>query len=89
MQLRYYEAGNENENTNNDNKSILVQHIMIPEPYNDSFISNNKCLFCFDFGDFKQLPPVPDTMHLDPGDYCFQSEEFVKALPHRVILKQV
>lgn len=40
-------------------------------------------------GDFKQLPPVPDSLHLDPGDYCFEAEEFKKALPHKVILKQV
>ena len=27
-------------------------------------------------GDFLQIPPVPDRLHWDEGDYCFQSKMF-------------
>lgn len=40
-------------------------------------------------GDFKQLPPVPDPLHMDTGDYCFQTEAFDAAFPHRIHLTEV
>ena len=32
-------------------------------------------------GCFKQLPPVPDPMLEDPGDFCFQSTLFRQTFP--------
>ena len=40
-------------------------------------------------GDFFQLPPVPDHLKLDHGNYCFESEHFQKLFRHRIILKDV
>ncbi|XP_033725340.1 uncharacterized protein LOC117315301 [Pecten maximus] len=37
-------------------------------------------------GDFRQLPPVPNVQYNDEGNFCFQSELFQTAVPHRVIL---
>ena len=42
------------------------------------------------YGDFKQLPPVPNSLHLDPGDYCFLAPEFdVFPKGQRIILTEV
>lgn len=40
-------------------------------------------------GDFFQLPPVPDNLKLDPGEYCFKSSLFCKIFCHKFILYEV
>lgn len=40
-------------------------------------------------GDFRQLPPVPNTLCGDEGEFCFSSPVFAQAIPHRVTLTQV
>ncbi|XP_052271465.1 uncharacterized protein LOC127872172 [Dreissena polymorpha] len=40
-------------------------------------------------GDFKQLPPVPNPLYAEEGEFCFQSELFTKVIPHRIILREV
>ena len=40
-------------------------------------------------GDFFQLPPVPDSLYGDNGNYCFQSPVFDNVFPHRIVLKNV
>jgi ATP-dependent DNA helicase PIF1 len=40
-------------------------------------------------GDFTQLPPVPNQMYGEEGDFCFTSELFENILPHRVKLTEV
>ena len=40
-------------------------------------------------GCFKQLPPVPDPMLEDPGDFCFQSTVFRQTFPHHIHLVDV
>lgn len=40
-------------------------------------------------GDFFQLPPVPDFLKNDSGDYCFKSEAFTKIFCHKFILSEV
>lgn len=40
-------------------------------------------------GDFRQLPPVPNTHYGDNGEYCFLSPLFSQAIPHRVTLTNV
>ena len=40
-------------------------------------------------GDFKQLPPVPDHFHGDPGLFCFESPAFNRIFPHHIQLTQV
>ena len=40
-------------------------------------------------GDFFQLPPVPDNLKNDRGDYCFKSEAFTKIFCHKFILTDV
>ena len=40
-------------------------------------------------GDFTQLPPVPSALLGDEGEFCFESELFREAFPHRVVLKEV
>ncbi|CAG2199801.1 PIF1 [Mytilus edulis] len=40
-------------------------------------------------GDFFQLPPVPDYLKMDSGEYCFKSPVFDKIFCHKIILKEV
>ncbi|CAG2207257.1 PIF1 [Mytilus edulis] len=40
-------------------------------------------------GDFFQLPPVPDNLKLDAGEYCFKSEVFVQLFQHKFVLQRV
>ena len=40
-------------------------------------------------GDFLQIPPVPDNLKNDRGEYCFKSEVFTKIFCHRFILTDV
>lgn len=40
-------------------------------------------------GDFKQLPPVPNTLYADDGEYCFSSDIFDTVFAHKIELKQV
>ncbi|XP_048258237.1 uncharacterized protein LOC125383642 [Haliotis rufescens] len=40
-------------------------------------------------GDFKQLPPVPDHFHNDPGLFCFQSCVFKHIFPHHLNFQEV
>ena len=40
-------------------------------------------------GDFFQLPPVPDMLKQDPGDFCFKSGIFVSVFRHKIILDKV
>ena len=40
-------------------------------------------------GDFFQLPPVPDNLKNDKGDYGFKSEAFTKMFCHKFILTDV
>ncbi|WAR07858.1 PIF1-like protein, partial [Mya arenaria] len=37
----------------------------------------------------RQLPPVPNTLCGDDGDYCFSSKIFNKMFPHQIELKEV
>lgn len=41
------------------------------------------------FGDFYQLPHVPNTLHNDNGHYCFQSEIFTEETRHKFVLSEV
>jgi ATP-dependent DNA helicase PIF1 len=43
-------------------------------------------IFC---GDFLQLPPVASPSYGDEGKYCFESDNFKKTFPHRVILTDI
>ncbi|XP_060588832.1 uncharacterized protein LOC132744216 [Ruditapes philippinarum] len=43
-------------------------------------------IFC---GDFLQLPPVASPSYGDEGKYCFESDNFKKTFPHRVILTEI
>lgn len=40
-------------------------------------------------GDFKQLPPVPDHFHNDPGLFCFQPCVFKHVFPHHLNFQEV
>ena len=40
-------------------------------------------------GDFFQLPPVPDELKMDPGEYCFSSPVFHKFFGHKFVLTTV
>ena len=40
-------------------------------------------------GDFYQLPPVPNQMYGDNGDFCFQSEYWCEVFTHHVNLEEV
>ena len=40
-------------------------------------------------GDFFQLPPVPDELKMDPGEYCFSSPVFQKFFGHKFVLTTV
>lgn len=40
-------------------------------------------------GDFFQLPPVPDPLKGDNGDYCFRSEKFCTIFQHCIVLHDV
>ena len=40
-------------------------------------------------GDNFQLPPVPDYLKMDSGEYCFKSPVFDKIFCHKIILKEV
>ena len=40
-------------------------------------------------GDFYQLPPVPNTLYNESGNFCFQSEIWEKVMCHRVNLQEV
>lgn len=40
-------------------------------------------------GDFFQLPPVPDALKNDPGDFCFKSDMFKQLFRHKFILSEV
>ena len=40
-------------------------------------------------GDFIQLPPVPDALKNDPGDFSFKSEIFKQLFQHKFILNEV
>ena len=41
------------------------------------------------FGDFYQLPPVPNAWTGDPANYCFQSKLWDIIIPHKIILQHV
>ena len=41
------------------------------------------------FGDFYQLPPVPNRFLGDSGNYAFQSPIWPVLCPHKVVLTQV
>lgn len=40
-------------------------------------------------GDFLQLPPVPNVLYGDEGQFCFESPIYSAALPHKIELTQV
>ncbi|KAL3841440.1 hypothetical protein ACJMK2_019590 [Sinanodonta woodiana] len=40
-------------------------------------------------GDFKQLPPVPNYMHNDAGEFSFEAEIFKTVFPHHMRLNKV
>ena len=40
-------------------------------------------------GDFFQLPPVPDPLKYDPGEFCFRSKLFSSTFRHKFILQKV
>ena len=40
-------------------------------------------------GDFYQLPPVPDELYGETGEYCFESKSFFNAVPHKINLTTV
>lgn len=40
-------------------------------------------------GDFYQLPPVPDELYGETGQYCFESKSFFAAVPHLINLTTV
>jgi ATP-dependent DNA helicase PIF1 len=40
-------------------------------------------------GDFFQLPPVPDPLKYDPGEFCFKSKLFSSPFRHKFILEKV
>ena len=40
-------------------------------------------------GDFTQLPPVPNQLYGEEGEFCFMSDQMDKVLPHRVVLTEV
>ena len=40
-------------------------------------------------GDFIQLPPVPDPLKLDAGEFCFLSPIFNEVFRHKIVLKKV
>ncbi|CAC5417224.1 PIF1 [Mytilus coruscus] len=40
-------------------------------------------------GDFFQLPPVPDHLKNDAGEYCFKSSTFQQLFKHKFILTEV
>lgn len=40
-------------------------------------------------GDFKQLPPVPNILYGDEGEFCFTSRIFDKVFPHKIVLKTI
>ena len=40
-------------------------------------------------GDFLQLPPVPDSLKQDPGDFCFKSDVFKSVFRHKILLQEV
>jgi ATP-dependent DNA helicase PIF1 len=40
-------------------------------------------------GDFLQLPPVPDSLKQDPGDFCFKSDVFKSVFRHKILLEEV
>ncbi|XP_060601956.1 uncharacterized protein LOC132755165 [Ruditapes philippinarum] len=52
----------------------------------DNYFGGLQVLVC---GDFYQLPPVPDPLHNDNGNFCFESEVFKKCITHKVLLKKV
>ena len=41
------------------------------------------------WGDFFQLPPVPDTYKFDFGEFCFKAEIVHSVFRHKVVLKKV
>ncbi|CAG2186795.1 PIF1 [Mytilus edulis] len=40
-------------------------------------------------GDFFQLPPVPDLLNQDPGEFCFKSDVFKNVFRHKIVLDKV
>lgn len=52
-------------------------------------ISNNNFVQIIACGDFKQLPPVPNLLHNDPGLHCFKSNMFDLTFPHKLNLTEV
>ncbi|KAL3881826.1 hypothetical protein ACJMK2_028218 [Sinanodonta woodiana] len=40
-------------------------------------------------GDFFQLPPVPDPLTTDSGEYCFKSNIFAMVFGHKIVLDEV
>lgn len=40
-------------------------------------------------GDFQQLPPVPNKLYSDEGEFCFRSHIFTEAISHTVVLTEV
>ena len=40
-------------------------------------------------GDFYRLPPVPDELYGETGQYCFESKYFFNAVPHIIHLNTV
>lgn len=40
------------------------------------------------FGDFFELPPVPDPLKYDPGEFWFKSKLFSNTFRHTIILEK-
>ncbi|CAC5408438.1 PIF1 [Mytilus coruscus] len=40
-------------------------------------------------GDFFQLPPVPNLLNQDPGEFCFKSDVFKNVFRHKIVLDKV
>ena len=53
---------------------------------NNKVFGGKQIVLC---GDFFQLPPVPDPLHLDDGKFCFESQVFKSSITHKIVLVQV
>ena len=40
-------------------------------------------------GDFLQLPPVPNPLYSDEGEFCFTSEIYKETIPHKITLNEI
>jgi len=78
----------------NDTDCLIVDECsMISKRTFQSIIhvcSRKKCqmqlILC---GDFLQLPPVPNQLYMDSGQYCFEADEFSRLFPHKIMLTEV